>query len=185
MISIYTDKEDFLTYLNRQIMKKIFLTACVAVALTACNSSGTNDNTTVSTDSTTNTMMASTTTYTPSEGDVTYRNDKLMVYKGNQWEEADNDQTVGNGVVVHTNGVVNQGDKTDTLTDGQVVSHTGTFFDKTGHAIKDAWTSTKKGVGEAGEAVGKAAGEAGEAVGNAASKTANAVGNAVSGDTTK
>lgn len=151
-------------------MKKIFLSTCVAVALSACNSSGTNDNTAVSTDSSTNTMMASTTTYTPSEGDVTYRNDKLMVYKGNQWEETDNDQTVGNGVVVHTNGVVNQGDKTDTLTSGQVVSHTGTFFDKTGHAIKDAWTSTKHGVGEAGEAVG-----------NAASNAAHAV----TGDTTK
>ncbi len=127
-------------------------------------------------------MMASTTTYTPSEGDVTFRNDKLMVYRNNEWVETDKEQTVGNGIVVHTNGAVSQGDKTDTLTDGQVVSSTGTFFDKSGNAIKDAWSSTKHGVGEAGEAVGKAAGDAGEAVGHAASSAANAVKNTVDKD---
>lgn len=156
-------------------MKKIFFTVFVAGALTACNSAETNDTTATTTDSSNNTMMATSTTYTPSEGDVTYRNDKLMVYRNNQWEETDKEQTVGNGIVVHTNGAVSYGEKTDTLTDGQVVSHAGTFFDKSGNAIKDAWSATKHGVGEAGEAVGHAAGEAGEAVGHAASDAANAV----------
>ena len=89
-------------------MKKIFLTALVAAALTACNNSGTNNNTanaTDSTDTTTNTIMA-TTPYTPSEGDVTFRSDKLMVYRDNGWVETDKDQTVGNGIVVHTDGAV-------------------------------------------------------------------------------
>lgn len=167
-------------------MKKIFLTAFVAAALMACNSTDTDDNTTTTAtaDSSTNTMM-STTAYTPSEGDVTFRNDKLMVYRNNGWEETTKEQTVGNGIVVHTNGAVTNGEQTDTLTDGQVVSHSGTFFDKSGRAIKDAWTSTKHGVGEAGEAVGHAAGEAGEAVGHAASKTAKATKDAVTGDKNK
>lgn len=165
-------------------MKKIFLIACVAAAsLMACNSSETSDNsatTTTTTDSTNDTMLA--TTYTPSEGDVTFRNDKLMVYRNDGWVETTDQQTVGNGIIVHTNGQVTNGDQADTLTDGEVVSHTGTFFDKTGHAIKDAWGATKHGVGEAGEAVGKAAGDAGEAVGHAASKTGKAVKDAVTGD---
>ena len=174
MISVYRSKEDFLTF-KSTFMKKIFLTAFVAAALTACNSSGTNDNTATNTDSSNNTMMTSGTTYTPSEGDVTYRNGKLMVYRNNQWQETDKEQTVGNGIVIHTNGAVSYAEKTDTLTDGQVVSHVGTFFDKSGNAIKNAWSATKHGVGEAGEAVGNAAGEAGEAVGHAASDAANAV----------
>jgi len=162
-------------------MKKIFLTACVAAALTACNSTDTNSNT-VTTDSTTNTSMNVATGYTPNDGDVTYRNDKLMIYEDTTWVETDKDQTVGNGVVVHTNGTVTNGEQTDTLTGGQIVSKSGTFFDQSGHAIKDAWSATKHGVGEAGEAVGKAAGEAGEAVGHAASKTAKTAKDAVSGD---
>jgi len=142
-------------------MKKIFLMLCVAAALSACNSSETDNNTAStrdSTDTTTNTIMA-TTPYTPAEGDVTFRNDKLMIYRDNAWVETDKDQTVGNGIVVHTNGAVSNGKQTDTLTDGQVVSKTGTFFDRSGNAIKDAWSATKQGVGEAGEAVGHAVGK--------------------------
>jgi len=150
-------------------MKKIFLTAFVAVALTACNSTESKHAVALDKDSTTNTAMNEATGYVPNDGDVTFRNNKVMVYRDTSWKETTDAQTVGSGAVVHPDGTVTNGVQADTLKDGQVVSKTGTFFDASGHVIKDPWTPTKKGVGES--------------VGNAENKTA--VKGAASGDKNK
>src|SRR5690606_7444431 len=102
--------------------------------------------------------------YTPAEGDVTYRDNQLMVWKGNEWVLADQDVTLDNGVVVYKNGEVKKEGKTVKLEDGEVVTGVGKFFDKTGEAIEDAWSSTKKGVKEAGDAIDKAAKDVKESV---------------------
>ena len=150
-------------------MKKIFLITCIAGSLIACNNSGTDatDDTVLDSDTTiTTTATSATAVYTPVEGDVSYRDGKLMVWKGNDWVVADNDVTLDNGVVVYKNGEVKKEGKTVTLDDGEVVNHSGDFFDKTGHAISDAWDATKTGVKKAGEAVEDAAKSAKDAVDN-------------------
>lgn len=150
-------------------MKKIFLITCIAGSLIACNNSGTDatDDNVLDSDTTmTTTTSSSTAVYTPVEGDVTYRNGNLMVWKGNDWVMADDDVTLDNGVVVYKNGEVKKEGKTVTLDDGEVVNHSGDFFDKTGHAISDAWDATKTGVKKAGEAVEDAAKSTKDAVDN-------------------
>ena len=127
--------------------------ALVAASLTACNSTETEE-ATVETDATT---MSATTAYTPAEGDVKYRDGQLMVWKNNEWVEADDNVKMDNGVVVYKNGEVKRDDDVVVMEDGEVVSHTGKFFDKTGKAVEDAWDATKKGVEKAGKAVEKAA----------------------------
>jgi hypothetical protein len=154
-------------------MKKIFIIAFSAASLADCNSSGTTDNTAGTTDSTG--ISATALPYTPTEGDVTFSNDSLMVYRKNEWVPETDRVIMGNGVVVYTTGEVKKGIQTGTLTDGEIVSHDGNLFDKTGKAVKDAWDTTKHWAEKAGEAAGKAAGDAGKAVGHAAGKVANAV----------
>ena len=103
-------------------MKKIFFMACVAASLAACNNAGTdentpvNDNTTVNTDSviTKTITTPAITTYTPAEGDVTYRNGNLMVWKGNDWVKANEDGKLDNGIIIYKNGEVKKEDRTIT-----------------------------------------------------------------------
>ncbi|MEO6818397.1 MAG: hypothetical protein ABI204_01620 [Ginsengibacter sp.] len=47
--------------------------------------------------------------------------------------------------------------KSVVLNDGEVVTRTGHFFDKTGAAIEDGWDATKRGIKKAGDAIGDAA----------------------------
>lgn len=124
-------------------MKRIFLSAIVAVML-SCN---TNTETTTKTDTSANAA------YAPSEGDVTKRNGKVMVWHDGEWKEADSDVHLSNGVVVNRKGEVIKEDKVIVLDDGEVVDRSGRFFDKAGHAIDDAWDATKKGVNKVGEEV--------------------------------
>ena len=144
-------------------MKKTFLMFCVVASLSACNSS-TDDTTidetdTVVTTSTTETTT-STDTYTSSEGDVSYRNGKLMVWRNNDWVESDSDVTLDNGVIIYRNGEVKRDNTTIKMEDGEVVTRTGRFFDRTGAAIENAWDDTKRGVSKAGKAVGDAVSDA-------------------------
>ena len=143
-------------------MKKLFFMAGIAAFAYACNDQKT-ETTTVQTDTTSN-AAAAPVAYTPSEGDVTYRNGKILVWKNNEWVETDRDVTLENGVVVHPNGHVAKDRDTIVLEDGQVVNKTGRFFDKAGNAIDDAWDATKKGAKEAGNAVKKGANKVGEEV---------------------
>jgi hypothetical protein len=125
-------------------MKKILVLAVAGLFLFSCNE---NTDTTNKTDTTTHAA------YAPSDGDVSYRNGKLMVWRGNNWEEADDDVTLEGGVVVRRNGEVVRDGKVVELEDGEVVDRSGRFFDKAGHAIEDAWDATKKGAKEVKEEV--------------------------------
>ena len=85
-------------------MKKIFAFAFIAAAFTACNDADT-DTTSVDTDTTTTSTTTTTTrSYTAAEGDVSYRNEKLMVYRNGNWVESDKDVTLDNGIVVSRKG---------------------------------------------------------------------------------
>lgn len=146
-------------------MKKFFLMATVVALLASCDSSVQTD-TVVDKDTVgpVTTEKVVTKTYTPAEGDVTYRNKTILVWRDGNWVEADKDVTLDNGVVVYKNGEVKKDDKTVRLEDGEVVNRTGEFFDETGQAISDAWDSTKRGVKKAGEAMEKAAKDVKESV---------------------
>jgi hypothetical protein len=177
-------------------MKKLLWMSFAAISFAACNDSGT-DSTTVTTsdtsvttatgdtavtttpvDTTTTTMPTATVSYTPAEGDVRYMNGHLMVYRGSEWVVAKDDVTLDNGVVVTTKGHVKKTGAEVELSDGETVSRSGNFFDKTGEVISDGWDATKHGVAKAGQAVAKGAKAAGKAVG----KAADAVKDAVVGD---
>ena len=144
-------------------MKKIIAIASAAILLAACNDNGT-DNATIETTDTTSTMSTTTvsTSYTPAEGDVTYREKKVRVWKNGDWVDADDDVKLDNGVVVYRTGKVKKDDREIELKDGEVVNRSGNFFDKTGRAIENAWDATKEGVKDAGKAVGNAAEKVGE-----------------------
>ena len=148
-------------------MKKFFLLASVIALLASCDSSM-NTDTVVDRDTigpvTTKTEIVTTKTYTPSEGDVTYRNNTVLVWSGGEWVKADKDVTLDNGVVIYQNGEVKKENKTVRLKDGEVVTSVGEFFDATGKAISDAWDSTKKGVKKAGDALEMAAKDVKESV---------------------
>jgi hypothetical protein len=119
-------------------MKKILVIAGMAF-LISCNDEKNDSATTTETETTTSTA------YTASEGDVTYRGGKVMVYRNNSWVDADNDITVDNGIVVRRTGRVVKDNDEYELEDGVVVTKTGNFFDKAGNTIEDGWEGVKKG----------------------------------------
>lgn len=164
-------------------MKRILVFALAAATFTACDnkntsettvtssdssamSSGINSDTSTVTDGTTMISGDATTSnrYVPAEGDVMYRDKKLMVWRNGAYVQAETDVTVDNGVVVRRNGEVTRDGNTVVLEDGQVYSRTGRFFDKAGEAIEDGWDATKKGVNKAGQAIKKGANKVGEEV---------------------
>ena len=146
-------------------MKKFFLMASVVALLASCDTA-TNTDTVVDRDTIgpVATETVTTKTYSPAEGDVTYRNNTVLVWRGGEWVKADNDVTLENGIVIYKNGEVKKDGKTVRLKDGEVVTSVGEFFDETGKAISDAWDSTKKGMEQAGDAMKKAAKDVKESV---------------------
>ena len=145
--------------------------ALAAILLAACNNTGA-DNTTAETRDTTTTMATTDTSYayTPAEGDVTYREKKVMVMRNGEWVEADKDVRLDNGVVVYRSGKVRKDGKERELKEGEIVDKTGNFFDKTGRAIENAWDATKGGVKEVAHDVEKAATKVGEKTKDAVDK---------------
>lgn len=143
-------------------MKKVILLAGIAASISACNNES-RDNTTVEADTINHTTTAPA-AYTPTDGDLTYKNGKVMVWKNNEWVETDNDVTLDDGTVVHRDGKVEKDKKVVVLDDGEVVDKSGRFFDKAGNAIENAWDATKEGAKETGEAVKKGAGKVGKEV---------------------
>lgn len=124
-------------------MKNIFLATFIAL-LFSCNTK---------TESTTKTDTSSNAAYAPSEGDVMRKDGKVMVWHDGEWEVANNDVHLSDGVVVNTKGEVSRGDRVVVLDDGEVVDRSGRFFDKAGNAVEDAWDATKKGVKKVGEEI--------------------------------
>src|SRR5687767_1461772 len=121
-------------------MKKIVLTAAVAFFMLACKDEKKADTTTTATETSETTNKA----YTASEGDVSYRGGKLMVYRNNGWVDADADVTLDNGIVVRRTGRVAKDNDVYELEDGVVVTKTGDFFDRAGNAIENGWEGVKK-----------------------------------------
>ena len=117
-------------------MKKILLAAGI-VFLLSCNNE--------KKDAGTTTETTTSKTYTASEGDVTYKGGKVMVYRNNSWVEADDDITLENGIVVRRTGRVAKDSEEYELEEGVVVTKTGDFFDRAGNAIEDGWEGVKKG----------------------------------------
>ena len=162
-------------------MKRIIVFALAALTFTACDNEKNTDTTVDTTtadsaimgtsDTDTNQSMQTTTTtttttgaYTPTEGDVTYRNGKVMVWRNGDYVESDKDVTLDNGITVRRNGEVRRDDKVVVLEEGETVSRTGNFFNKAGEAVEDGWDATKKGAKKAAGAVKEAGKNVGEAV---------------------
>jgi hypothetical protein len=116
-------------------MKKILVAAGI-VLLMSCNDE--------KKDSTTETETTTSKTYTATEGDVSYRGGKLVVYRNGAWVDADNDVTLDNGIVVRRTGRVAKDNEEYELEDGVVVTKTGDFFDRAGNAIENGWEGVKK-----------------------------------------
>jgi len=154
---------------NAMNMKQTILFLCAAALLMACNN-GETDTTASANDSastTTTTTTTSTNTsqaYSPGEGDVSYRDRKVVVYRNGAWTESDKDVTLDDGTVVRRNGrIVHNGEEAD-LDDGVVVDKSGRFFDKAGNAIEDGWQGLKKGAKKVGDAAEKGFDKAKEGV---------------------
>jgi hypothetical protein len=144
-------------------MKTMIVLALATVAFTACGDRKDTDTTTVTSD-TVNTFNAdtgsrmtttsdNTVTYAPSEGDVSYRDGKLMVWRNNEYVVADKDVTLDDGIIVKRNGEVTRNGKVVRMEEGENLSRTGRFFDRTGQAIEDGWDATKRGVKKAANKV--------------------------------
>jgi hypothetical protein len=159
----YAITSTFFLQTNKTIMKKIFAIACATSLFFACNDGDTTDEPIGSPDTaTTNAGTVAPTSYTPVDGDVTYRDDKVMVMRNGQWVEADDRVTLENGAVVHKDGRIKKDDKEVKLEDGQVVNKEGDFFDRTGNAIENAWEDAKGGLKDAGKEIEKGAEKAGD-----------------------
>lgn len=136
-------------------MKKILLMAGLTAGILSCSNDTTKSDTTIgdSANNTSTNAANATTTYTSTEGDVSYRDGRVMVWRNNAWVDADNDMTLDDGTVVRKNGrIVRNGEERE-LEDGAVVTKTGRFFDKAGNAIENGWEGLKKGTKEAAEEV--------------------------------
>jgi hypothetical protein len=94
-------------------------------------------------DSTTSNETTTTKTYTASEGDVSYRGGKVVVYRDNNWVDADADVTLDNGVIVRRTGRVAKDNEEYELDEGVVVTKKGDFWDRAGNAIENGWEGVK------------------------------------------
>lgn len=191
-------------------MKKIFVLAIAAVSFAACNNteadtttgeSSTSADSVSSTSTTTpsgtsgtmggasDTALTSTSTttstssvYTAADGDVVYRDKKVKVMKGGKWVDADNDVKLDNDVVVSSKGKVRKAGKEVTMKEGEIVNRTGNFFDKSGHAIENAWGATKEGAKDLGNDVKEGVSDAVKDVKKATKKAGDKVGDATDKD---
>lgn len=149
-------------------MKKIFSLAAISFIIFSCN-----DNTTKTTETSLDTTMTkdgtvaatTVTTYTSADGDVTYKEGKLMIYENGSWKEAEKDVVLDDGTVVTVKGEAkDKNGKTVMVSDGGIINKTGKWFDKAGNAIANAWDDTKDAVKEGAHEVKQGAEKAGEKI---------------------
>jgi hypothetical protein len=114
--------------------------------------------------STMSSTTTTTTTYVPADGDVMYRDGKLMVWRGSSYVVSDKDINQDGGIIVNRRGEVRRNGKTVQLEEGEAVTRTGRFFNRAGEAIEDGWDATKKGVNKAAGAVKRGAQKVGQEV---------------------
>ena len=151
-------------------MKKLFALALIAVGFAACNNQADNtanaDSLALVTDSV---PPAPVITYT--EGDVSRRDGKVVVYRNNEWAPVEKDVILDDGTVITVNGEARSKDgRVYVIEDGYYVTRTGRFFDRTGAAIENAWEATKEGVKDAANATAEGVKNAGEAIKDGAEK---------------
>ncbi|HUQ67429.1 MAG TPA: DUF6799 domain-containing protein [Flavitalea sp.] len=153
-------------------MKKVLGLAIISIAVFACND---NQSTSIKEDTrdTSSSVVqtppppAETNVYAPADGDVTVRDHKVMVMKNGEWVVTKEDIKLNNGVVVQRDRTVKKEGKVVEIQEGVVVNKEGNFFDKTGHAIDNAWEATKDGVKKAGNEIEKGAEKVGDKVSDA------------------
>ena len=150
-------------------MKKIFGLAIVSMAaFAACNDNQTpsinEDTRDTSTVIETTPPATTTTAYVPVDGDVTVKDDKVLVMRNGEWVETKEDVKFNNGVVVYRSGKAKKDGKEIEVEDGVVINKDGDFFDRTGQAIENAWDDTKTGVKKAGDEIEKGANKAGDKI---------------------
>src|SRR5688572_9764965 len=110
-------------------MKKIMMIALAAGLFAACNNE--TESTTTESDTTASTMTAppvqetAPSAYAPQEGDVSYREKRVQVWRGGAWVDADDDVKLDNNVVVYRNGRAKRDDKEIELEDGVIVDRSG------------------------------------------------------------
>lgn len=141
-------------------MKKILAIAVFATVFTACNNEA--ENKTTADD----TLKAKevTTTYTSADGDLTWKESKLYIYKNGEWVLVEKDITLADGTVITVNGEVKKGDKVIKLKEGEKVTTVGEFIDNTGKKVANAWEATKEGVSDAADKVKEGAEKTGEKI---------------------
>jgi hypothetical protein len=153
-------------------MKKLFAIALIGATLAACNDGETN-NEAIANPNSSSADNQTTVAYKAEDGDVTFRDGKLMVMKDGDWKQADESLKLKNGAVVYTDGRVVNDEKEITLQDGEMVNEEGDVFDRAGNAIKSAWKDTKEGVKEAGREIEKGTKKAADKVEDAVDKDKN------------
>lgn len=144
-------------------MKRILALALVTAGLYACTDTERDNATIEDRDEAPISSPAPTTTeaYTPAEGDVTYRDKEVHVYRNGAWVETEDEVELDNGAVVYRDGRVVRENKEVELEDGEVVNKTGNFFDRTGKAIEKGWEDVKQGAKEMGKDIEKGANKVG------------------------
>ena len=165
-------------------MKKTLFLAALAAEFASC---GNNDSPEVITTSDTEVSLSdsgkvstvtttTTTTYTAEDGDVMWKDVKLLMYQNGDWTVAEKDITLEDGTVISVKGNVTGKDgKMISLKEGESVKKTGQLFDKAGNAIANAWDAAKEGVKDAGEAVKEGAKDAAHAVKEGAEDAGKAI----------
>ena len=58
---------------------------------------------------------------------MSYRNEKLMVYRNGNWVESDKDVTLDKGIVVNRKGEVRRDKDIGVINDGEVLDRSGNF----------------------------------------------------------
>lgn len=146
-------------------MKKLFLVFLVGGSLIACEERTNRDNSIGSpSDVPAQQENNVTATYVPKNGDVIYKDNKIMVRKDDQWVACDEKITLDNGAVVYTDGLVRKDDKEIKLQDGEIISEEGNVFDKAGQKIESGWKDAKEGIKDAGKEIEKGAKKTGDKI---------------------
>jgi hypothetical protein len=146
------------------VMKNLFLGVLVAGSLIACDEPANRDNSIGSESKEPAHENNVTVAYVPEDGDVIYKDGKLMVRKDGEWKLRDEKVTLDNGAVVYTDGLVRKDDKEIKLQEGEIISEEGDVFDKAGQKIESAWKDAKEGVKDAGKEIEKGANKAGDKI---------------------
>lgn len=145
-------------------MKKLLIPGLLVAILASCGESQVKTEAEPNVTVTPQPEMVVEETYAVTDGDVTFKEGKVLVFKDGAWVVAEKDIALDDGTVITVKGDVKSADgKIITLKEGETVSKVGKFFDRTGKAITNAWDATKEGVENAAEAAKDKAEQIGDA----------------------